>query len=74
MNLDYALPGEWSHLPIQERVADKLGDILYASDEILDMIRCGRADHAPNDTLVAIEKLVSGVYTQVNELMKKVVD
>ena len=64
----------WPHLPIQERVADKLGDILYASDEILDMIRSGRSERAPSDVLSAVEQLVSTVYNQINEAMKGITD
>ncbi len=61
-------------MPMQERIADKLGDILLASDEILDMIRCGRAEHETDETLFNIERLVSSVYNQVNEAMKRVCD
>lgn len=64
----------WLQMPIQERIADKLGDILLASDEILDLIRCGRAEHETDETLFNIERLVSSVYTQVNEAMKRVCD
>ena len=65
---------QWLPVPIYDRVADKLGDILLASDEILDLIRCGRAEHATDDAIFAIERLVSSVYTQVNEMMKLVCD
>lgn len=64
----------WLHLPLQERIADKLGDILYASDEILDMIRSGRADRVPSEILLAVERLVSSVYQQVNDAMKGITD
>jgi hypothetical protein len=64
----------WLHMPLQERIADKLGDILLASDEILDLIRCGRAEHVTGDALFAVERLVSSVYHQVNDVMKSVCD
>lgn len=64
----------WLHLPIRDRIADKLGDILYASDEILDILRCGRAENATDDALFAVERLVSSVYNQVNDVMKRVCD
>jgi hypothetical protein len=64
----------WTHLPIGERIADKLGDILFASDEILDMIRCGRAESPPDATLSDIERRVTAVYHQIDELMRRVAD
>ena len=64
----------WTHLPIEERIADKLGDILFASDEILDMIRRGSAERVPDATLFAMERVVTAVYNQINELMKRVTD
>jgi hypothetical protein len=72
--MTFAEAAGWPHLPIQERVADKLGDILYASDELLDMLRCGRAEHAPDATLYDVERLVSSVYHQINEVMKRMTD
>jgi hypothetical protein len=60
------------HLPMSERVLDKLADILFASDEILDMIRV--QERLPDDTTVAVEESVQTVYDQVNELMKKLSD
>ena len=70
----YAEAIKWPHLPVEDRIADKLGDILLASDEILDLIRCNRAEHATDETLFAVERLVSSVYHQVNEVMKRVCD
>ncbi len=49
--ISFAETAGWPNLPIQEQIADKLGDILYASDEILDMIRSGRAEQPPDDAL-----------------------
>lgn len=59
-------------LPLSERVLDRLGDILFATDEILDMIATTR--RFPDDTTRDVEKTVRGVYNQVNELMKKLAD
>jgi hypothetical protein len=72
--ISFAETSGWPPPPIQERIADKLGDILYASDEILDMIRCGRAERAPSEVLFAVERLVSSVYHQINEAMKGITD
>ncbi len=60
------------HLPMSERVLDKLADILFASDEILDMIRV--EERLPDDTTSAVEESVQTVYNQVNELMKRLSD
>lgn len=60
------------HLPMSERVLDKLADILFATDEILDMIRV--EERLLDPTTVVVETSVQQVYDQVNELMKKLVD
>ena len=59
-------------MPLQERVVDKLADILFASDMILDMLRCDRSSAARN--LSSLEPSVREVYDQVNELMKQLTD
>ena len=60
------------HLPMSERVLDKLADILFATDEILDMIRM--EERLPDPTTVVVETSVKSVYDQINELMKKLAD
>jgi hypothetical protein len=60
------------HLPMSERVLDKLADILFATDEILDMIRV--EEQLPDRTAVVVEQSVRSVYEQVNDLMKKLAD
>ena len=59
-------------LPLSERVLDRLGDILFASDEILDMVATQR--RFPDDTSRDIEVCVRDVFHQVNELMKRLTD
>ncbi|MEO6486629.1 MAG: hypothetical protein ABIO78_01670 [Thermoanaerobaculia bacterium] len=59
-------------LPLSERVLDRLGDILFATDEILDMVATQK--RFPDDASRDIERCVRGVYNQVNELMKKLCD
>ncbi len=59
-------------LPLSERVLDRLADILFATDEILDMI--GTHGYVPDDTTVHVEQSVRGVYDQVNDLMKRLAD
>ena len=60
------------HLPTSERVLDKLADILFATDEILGMVRQG--ERMPDATTVFIAESVQSVYDQVNELMKRLSD
>jgi len=60
------------HLPMSERVLDKLADILFATDEILDMIKV--EERMPDPTAVVVEDSVRSVYDQINELMKKLAD
>lgn len=60
------------HLPMSERVLDKLADILFATDEILDMIRV--EERLPDPTTVVVQTSVQRVYDQINELMKKLAD
>ena len=61
------------HLPLSERVLDRLCDILYASDEIKDMIRIGQSQ-PPDERMSAVDETVRRVYDEVNELMKRMAD
>ena len=60
-------------LPLQERVVDKLADIMFASDMILDMLRADR-EVVSGRRLSSVEPSVRRVYDQVNELMKQLTD
>lgn len=60
------------HLPMSERVLDKLADILFATDEILEMVQTG--DRLPDPATVGVEASMQRVYEQVNELMKQLAD
>lgn len=60
------------HLPMSERVMDKLADILFATDEILDMMKL--KEQVPDPTTADIHASVQSVYDKVNELMKKLAD
>ena len=60
------------HLPQRERVLDKLADILFASDEIIDML--SDDSRASEGEMRAVETTVRSVYHQVNELMRGMVD
>gem|GEM_PF-2459699 len=61
-----------THLPLSERVLDRLGDILWATDEILDMIRV--SGHARDESTGEVETSVRHVYDQVNLLMQRLAD
>lgn len=61
------------HLPIHERVVDKLADILFASDMILDMLRSERSMSVAAH-LTTLEPSVRHVYDHVNDLMKQLTD
>ena len=60
------------HLPLSERVLDRLADIMFATDEILDMVATQK--RFPDDTSRDIEKNVRSLYNQVNDLMKRLTD
>ena len=60
------------HLPMSERVLDKLADILFATDELLDMLNAG--DRLPDRTTLVVERSVRRVYDQVNDLMQQLAD
>ena len=59
-------------LPLQERVVDKLADIMYASDMILDMLHDDRFVAAHR--LETVRPAVKRVYDEVNELMRQLTD
>jgi hypothetical protein len=60
-------------MPLQERVVDKLADMLFASDMILDMLRDERSRKVAAH-LVDVEPSVRRVYDQINDLMKQLTD
>ncbi|HET8796844.1 MAG TPA: hypothetical protein VFO89_04120 [Thermoanaerobaculia bacterium] len=75
--MNYKAPIEFDaidavHLPMSERVLDKLTDILFASHQILDMTEM--KDQVPDATTREVRASVASVYEQVNELMKKLAD
>ena len=60
------------HLPVTERVLDKLADILFATDEILDMLHV--EETVFDARTLAVEAAADRIYKQVNELMKTLSD
>jgi hypothetical protein len=65
-------PVDAVHMPISERLLDKLGDILLASDEILGMIATNPL--FPSEATLSVEDSVRRVYDQINDLMKTLSD
>ena len=63
---------EEGQLPLQQQVVDKLADMLFASDMVLDMLRAERYRVPPH--LLAVEPQVRRLYNEVNDLMKKLTD
>ena len=63
---------EDGQLPLQQQVVDKLADMLFASDMVLDMLRNERYRVPPH--LLAVEPHVRRLYNEVNNLMKKLTD
>lgn len=60
--------------PLQVRVIDKLADILFASDMILDMLKGEQPYLVAGHLTKSVEPSVRRVYEQVNELMKQLAD
>lgn len=60
------------HLPMSERVLDRLADILYATDEVLGMVR--GQERLLDPAMTSVETSMQTVYDQVNELMKRLAD
>ncbi|HEY6139534.1 MAG TPA: hypothetical protein VJZ76_14470 [Thermoanaerobaculia bacterium] len=61
-----------SRLPLQERVVDKLADIMFASDMIIDMLNDQRFEKAQQ--LETVVPAVKRIYDEVNGLMRKLTD
>lgn len=61
-----------AQLPPQQQVVDKLADMMFASDMILDMFRDDRHPIPPH--LLAVEPEVRRLYDDINELMKRLSD
>lgn len=56
-------------LPTQERVVDRLADLMLGADEVLEMLSARDAAQ-----IRWVEPHVRGVYDQVNNLMKRLCD
>ena len=61
-----------SRLPLQERIVDKLADIMFASDMIIDMLNDRRFERAHQ--LQTVAPAVKRIYDEVNDLMRQLTD
>ena len=61
-----------ARLPLQERVVDKLADIMFASDMIRDMLDDKRFVEAQR--LATVRVAIQGIYDEVNGLMRQLTD
>lgn len=61
---------EWYRMPLRERVADRLADLMFNADDLLDMLK---AEDARND-FRWLEPNIRQVYENVNALMKSICD
>lgn len=61
-----------SRMPVQERIVDKLADIMFASDMIRDMLNHDR--FVSKHQLETVGPIVQRVYDDVNALMRQFTD
>lgn len=59
-------PSQWAAMPLRERVADRLSDLLFDADHLLHLLE---ADAAAGD-LRWLEPNIREVYENVSTLMK----
>jgi len=56
-------------VPLRERVLDRLADLMFCADDVLEMLSSD-----PSATLRACEKPVRSAYDSINSLMKTLCD
>jgi len=61
-----------SRMPVQERIVDKLADIMFASDMIIDMLKHDR--FVSKHQLETVGPTVKRIYDDVNALMRQMTD
>lgn len=57
-------------MPLRERVADRLADLMFNADDLLDMLKA----EDPRNDLRWLEPDIRQVYDNVNILMKSLCD
>lgn len=61
---------EWHRVPLRERIADRLADLMFDADDLLQM--CNVEDR--RDDFHWLEPDIRHVYERVNELMHRITD
>ena len=61
-----------SRMPLQERIVDKLADIMFASDMIRDILKQDR--FVSKHQVETVGPIVQRVYDDVNALMRQLTD
>ncbi len=61
---------EWYRLPFRERVADRLADLMFEAEDLLDMLKA--EDQRRDFRRLASD--IRQVYENVNTLMKSICD
>lgn len=61
---------EWHRMPVRERVVDRLADLMFDADDILEMLGADAAAHE----LRWLEPNIRQLYDNVNTLMKSLCD
>ena len=59
----------WARLPISEQVSDRLGDLLFGTDEILEILQSERGA-----SLRDLEADIRKVYYEIDQLMRRIAD
>ena len=61
---------EWYRMPLRERVADRLADLMFNADDLLDMLKA----EDKRREFISIEPDLRQIYNTVNMLMKSLCD
>jgi len=61
---------EWYRMPLRERVVDRLADLMFDADDLLELCN---AEEAGRD-FTWLEPDIRRVYERVNELMHRITD
>ncbi|SRR6266542_4545170 len=61
---------EWYRVPLRERVVDRLADLMFDADDLLEMCNAEDTSH----DFRWLEPDIRRVYERVNELMHRITD
>ena len=60
---------KWANVPFHERVVDRMANLLFDADDLLQMFEADRGNG-----LAWLEPDIRSVYDRVNQLMHKITD